>query len=188
MKRSFYILALFFLLTACSNKPTVNIDFNPKTNFEQLVSFQYPPNTDISVDSNPIMIHRIQSAIDHNLLARGLIKNDFIDNNSADITIKVKFSEQEKESNSSFSIGLGTARMGGSSRSSIGVNTSIPIDSNADIVTKITIDMSDASQAIWHGSDSYESDADMSSEQIDRAVSATVNALLDQFPPEKIKE
>jgi len=188
MKRLFFISFLFSLLAACSSKPTVNIDFNPNTNFQQFVSYQYSPETDISVDSNPIMINRIQTAIDTTLAVKGLTKHEFIDKNSADITIKVSFSEQEKQNNSSFSIGLGTSRMGGNSSSSIGVNTTVPINSNADIVTKIIIDMSDAHQAIWHGSDSYEARDDISIEQTNQAVNITVNNLLANFPPKKTQE
>jgi len=188
MKRLFFISFLFTLLAACSSKPTVYIDFNPNTNFQQFTSYQYSPETAISVDSNPIMINRIKTAIDTTLAEKGLTKHVFIDQNSADITIQVSFSEQEKQSNSSFSIGLGTSRMGGNSRSSIGVNTSVPINSNADIVTKIIIDMSDANKAIWHGSDSYETNADLTMEQTNQAVSATVKGLLANFPPHKSQE
>jgi hypothetical protein len=129
------------------------------------------------------MINRIQTAIDTTLIAKGLTKHDYVDKQSADITIKVSFSEQERQNNSSFSIGLGTSRMGGNSRSSIGVNTSVPINSDADIITKITIDMSDKHQAIWHGSDSFEVKGDLSMEQTDQAVYTTVNNLLANFPP-----
>tara|TARA_R110001583_G_scaffold39890_4_gene127835 strand:+ start:7132 stop:7698 length:567 start_codon:yes stop_codon:yes gene_type:complete len=188
MKRLLFISFTLFLLVACSSKPTANIDFNPDTNFQQFTSYQYSPQTDVSVDFNPIMIHRIQTAIDYNLAKIGLTKHVFIDKNSADITIEISFSEQEKQNNSSFSIGLGTSKMGGNSRSGIGVNTSVPFNSKADIVTKIIINMSDANQAIWHGSDSYETSADLSIEQVNEAVNTIVSNLLVNFPPEKIKK
>ncbi len=185
MKRFIFISFLFAFLSACSSKPTINIDFNPNTNFQEFTSYQFTPETDISVDANPIMINRIQTAIDTNLATKGLTKHEFVDKHSADITIQVSFTEQEKQNNSSFSVGLGTSRMGGNSRSSIGVNTNVPINSNADIVTKIIIDMSDVNQAIWHGSDSYEATGDLSLEQTNQAVYTTVNNLLTNFPPEK---
>lgn len=185
MKRFIIISFLFTLLTACSSKPTINIDSNPNTNFQQLTSYQFSPKTKVFVDTNPIMIHRIQTAIDTALAAKGLMKHEYTDRHSADITIQVSFKEQEKQSNSSFSIGLGTSRMGGNSRSSVGVNTSVPINSGADVVTKIIIDMSDANQAIWHGSDSYEAKTDLTTEQTNQAVLTTVNGLLAGFPPEK---
>ncbi len=188
MKQFLIISFLFTLLAACSSKPTINVDFNPNTNFQLFTSYQFSPNANTSVDANPIMINRIQTAIDTTLAEKGLTKHEYTDKNSADITIQVSFSEREKQNNSSFSIGLGTATMGGNSRSSIGVNTSVPINSKADIITKIIIDMSDVNQAIWHGSDSYEAKADLSMEQTNQAVYTTVNNLLVNFPPEKTPE
>jgi len=184
MKRFLIIPFLFTLLAACSSKPTINIDFNPNTNWHQFTSYQFSPITNSSVDTNPIMINRIQTAIETSLAAKGLAKHEYIDKHSADITIQVSFSEQEKQNNSSFSVGLGTSRMGGNSRSSIGVNTSVPINSDADIITKIIIDISDANQAIWHGSDSFDTKSDLSIEQTNQAVYTTVNSLLANFPPE----
>jgi hypothetical protein len=188
MKRLLFLSCLLSLLAACSNKPTVKIDFNPTTNFQQFNSYQFSPETDMSVDTNPIMIHRIQTAINTTLSVKGLTKHEFIDKHSADITIQVSFSKQEQQSDSSFSIGLGTSIMGGNSRSRIGINTSLPINSEADIITKIIIDMNDAKQAIWHGSNSYEAKSDLSIEQTDKAVKVTVDNLLANFPPEGNQE
>lgn len=177
-------LCILFSLLSCSNKPTVNIDFNQETNFQLFSSFQFSTQTNNSVDANPIMINRIQDAVDVALTNKGLKKRTFVDMNSADLTIYVTFSQQEKENNSSFSIGLGTSRIGGNSRGSLGVSTSVPINSEADIMTKIVIDMSDATHAIWHGSDSYEASGNLTMEETDNAVTATVNRLLANFPPQ----
>ncbi len=186
MKQLILISILLTLLAACSSKPTISIDFNPETNFKKFTSYQYSLETDKSIDANPIMINRIQTAIDNSLTIKGLTKHDYIDKNSADLTIHVRFSKKEKQSNSSFSIGLGTSRMGGNSRSSIGMNTNVPINAEADIITKIVIDMRDANQAVWHGSDSYEAGKEVTLEQTNQAVSATVSRLLANFPPEKL--
>ena len=186
MTRLLFIPLLFSFLAACSSQPKLDIDINPNTNFEKLTSYQFSPETKITVDSNPIMIHRIQTAIDQVLISKGLTKQEFSDKNSADITIQVNFSEHEKQNNSSFNVGLGTSRMGGNSRSSIGVNTNIPMNSNPDIVTKITIDMRDANEAIWHGSDKFQTGTDLSLEETNAAVNEIVNRLLLNFPPENI--
>lgn len=187
MTRLFVLPWLFSFLAACSSQPKLDIDINPDTNFEKLTTYQFSPESNITVDSNPIMIHRIQTAIDQVLTAKGLTKHQFIDQNSADISIQVNFSEHEKQNNSSFNIGVGTSRMGGNSRSSIGVNTNIPMNSNPDIVTKITIDMRDANEAIWHGSDKFQTGTDLSLEETNHAVNEIVNRLLVNFPPENTK-
>lgn len=183
MKKLITLCILFSLLSACSNKPTIHIDFNQETNFQLFNSYQFSTQVDNSVDANPVMISRIQSAVEYALANKGLKKHTFVDMNSADLTIYVSFSHKEKENNSSFSIGLGTSRIGSNSSGSIGVSTSIPIDSEADIITTIKIDMSNAKHAVWHGSDSYEATGNLSTEETDKAVAATVNRLLANFPP-----
>ncbi|WP_114326705.1 DUF4136 domain-containing protein [Candidatus Colwellia aromaticivorans] len=183
MKKLITLCILFCLLSACSNKPTIHIDFNKDTNFQLFSSYQFTPQVNNSLDANPIMINRIQSAVEVALASKGLKKQTFVDMDSADLTIDVNFSQKEKENNSSFSIGLGTSRMGSNSRGSVGVSTSVPINSEADIMTKIVIDMSNTKQAIWHGSDSYEATGNLSMEEKDKAVTATVNRLLASFPP-----
>jgi len=184
--RQIVVISIFFtLLTACSSKPTKNIDFDLQTNFTPFTSYQYSSNSDISLDANPIMINRIQTAIDKNLRSKGFTKHEYIDQHSADLTIHVSFSEQEKQNNSSFSIGLGTSVMGSNSRSSIGINTTIPINSDDDTIVKVMIDMSNIDNAVWHGSDCYQAKSDISIEQTDLAVYETVSRLLAQFPPEQ---
>jgi hypothetical protein len=177
-------LCILFSLLSCSNKPTVNIDFNQETNFQLFSSYQFSTQINNSIDANPIMINRIQGAVDLTLTNKGLKKRTFVDMNSADLTIYVTFSQQEKENNPSFSLGLGASIIGSNARGGLGVSTSVPINSEADIMTKIVIDMSDAKHVIWHGSDSYEASGDLSIEEKDNAVTATVNRLLANFPPQ----
>lgn len=185
MKQLLFMSLFCSLLSACSSKRTADIDFNPTTNFQQYSSYQYSPETEVSVDSNPVMIHRIKSAIDSIIESKGLTKQKFIDKNSAYITIKVSFTEHEKEHNSSFNIGIGTSKIRGNS--SIGVNTNIPINGNEKIITKIVIDMSNENQTIWHASDSYEAINNLTSEQKNQKVNTMINELLANFPPKKIK-
>jgi hypothetical protein len=183
MKKIITLSILFCLLSACSNKPTVFIDFNQDTNFQLFRSYQFSSQVNNSIDTNPIMINRIQNAVTSNLTNKGLIKSTFVDINGADLTIDVTFSQQEKENNTSFRIGLGTSMIGKNSRGSIGVSTSIPLNSEVDIITTIIIDISHAKQAIWHGSDSFETSDGASIEEKNKVITETVNKLLANFPP-----
>jgi len=184
------ILAVLALssLTGCSNKPSTTIDFNPKTNFASFTDFQFSPQQKTTLDANPVMTNRIQSAVEQSLSNKGLTKVNYIDNQSADITIKVYFNQQEKQNNSSFNIGFGTGRVSSHGGGSIGVSTSGPINSDAIIVTKITIDMSHDGKAVWHGVDNYEARNDLTAEEVNNAVSLTVNSILANFPPEKVTD
>jgi len=184
MKKTFILCVLFSLLSACSNKPTTDIDFNQETNFQIFKTYQFSNQIESSVDINPVMINRIQAAVEVALANKGLQKNTFIDMNSADLTIYVNYSHKEKENNASFSIGLGTSKIGSNSRGSVGISTNIPVNKIANIITKIIIDINDKRQAIWHGSDSYETVDDSSIEDINKAVTVTVNRLLANFPPQ----
>lgn len=184
MKKLITLCILFSLLSACGSTPTLQIDFNKETNFELYNSYQFSSQVNNSLDANPIMKSRIQNAVDNALAKKGLQKNALVDMKSADLTVSVTFIQLEKESNSSFSIGLGTAMLGSNSRGGVGVSTSVPLDSGADIITKIVIDISDEKHAIWHGSDSYEGRGDFTVQETDEAVIATVSRLLANFPPQ----
>jgi len=184
MKKSIAICIFLYQLSACSNKPTVHIDFNQDTNFQLFHSYQFSPHENYSVDANPIMINRIQRAVELILASKGFTKNTFVDTNSADLTIDVNFSQIETESNSSFSIGLGTSRIGSNAAGSLRVSTNVPINREGDLKTKIVIDMSHKKNAIWHGSDSYEASGDLSMEEMDNAVTITIMSLLVNFPPQ----
>lgn len=189
MKRSilsstfFYITSIVILLTGCSSKPTTYIDFNPNTNFSSLTSFQFSPAPKASLDGNPIMLSRIQSATEDTLLAQGLTKQEYLDFKSADLTIKVNFNQQVKPNNSSLSIGFGTGRVGNNGAGSIGVSTNVPLESDDILITQIIIDMSHNGIAVWHGKDSYEASRDVSSEELNNLVKLTVNTILANFPP-----
>ena len=106
----------------------------------------------------------------------------------ADLQINFHFTEQEKENNSSFSIGLGGSKIGGSGAAGVGLSTSVPIDSDATIMTKIFIDISHEGEAIWHGTDVFEGKGDMSFQDKALVITATVDRLLSNFPPKKLQE
>ncbi|MCW8834425.1 MAG: DUF4136 domain-containing protein [Colwellia sp.] len=174
------------LVTGCSTKPSTKIDFNPNIDFASFTSFQFGAKKKAALDANPIMSNRIQSAVEENLSKKDLTQITFVDSDSADLTVRVNFSQHEKANNSSFSIGLGTGRVSRSGGGSIGVSTNVPIDSDATVITKITIDMSHHGVAVWHGVDSYETSGELTVEEINNAVNLTVNRLLENFPPQKV--
>jgi len=179
------ITVLFtLLLTACSSDPTTKFDYNEKTNFSLFKSFQFVEQTTPDLDANPVMDNRIKQAIESALIRQLFTPQAEL----ADLQIEFHFTQQEKANNSSFSIGLGGAKIGGSGAASVGVSTSIPIDSDATIMTKIFVDISHDGEAIWHGTDVYEGKGDMSFQEKELVITATVNRLLSNFPPKKVQE
>ncbi|KGJ95561.1 DUF4136 domain-containing protein [Colwellia psychrerythraea] len=177
-------LLFLFLLAACSSEPSTKFDYNEKTNFSLFKSFQFVEKTSPDLDTNPVMDNRIKQAIESALIRQRFTAQAA----NADLQIKFHFSQQEKTNNSSFSIGLGGTKIGGSGAASVGVSTSVPIDSDATIITKIFIDISHNGKAIWHGTDIFEGKGDMPFQEKELAITATVNRLLANFPPKKAQE
>ena len=57
MKKLITLCILFSLLSACSNKPTIYIDFNQEIKFQLLSSYQFNTQVNNTLDANPIMIN-----------------------------------------------------------------------------------------------------------------------------------
>jgi len=74
---STFITAIFALslLASCSSKPSAKIDYNPKTNLSSFTSFQFSPKQKVTLDANPILTNRIQSAVEQNFSNKGVNKN-----------------------------------------------------------------------------------------------------------------
>ena len=52
------LIAILFtlLLTACSSEPTTKFDYNEKTNFSLLKSYQFVAQITPDLDANPVMV------------------------------------------------------------------------------------------------------------------------------------
>jgi len=186
MKKLIVLFMLTHLLSACSHKSTTQVDFNQDINFALFSTYQFSTHPNNSIDINPIMISRIQSAVENTLAKKGLRKHNYVSRSSAELTIFVTFSQEQLENNSSFTIGLGTSRVGSNSMGSIGISTSIPMNSESEVLTKIVIDISNEECAIWHGSDSYEASSNLAIEETDKAVADTVDRILKDFSPQAL--
>jgi hypothetical protein len=65
-------IAIGISLLSCGSKPTTHIDFNQETNFQSFSSYQFSTKVNNSLDANPIMINRIQGAVEVALAGKGL--------------------------------------------------------------------------------------------------------------------
>jgi len=171
------------LLTACVSSPTAKFDYNEKIDFSLFKNFHFIEHINNRVDANPVMDAHIEQAIKSALTRNFLThKSEF-----ADLQIKFHFSQQEKINNSSLSIGLGRGKIGGRGAASLGLSTNIPLKTDVTMLTKIFIDISHNNQAIWHGNDIFENKDEMPVKEKKQAITATVNRLLLNFPPQKIE-
>jgi|TARA_R110001583_G_scaffold12423_1_gene55235 hypothetical protein len=65
-------IAIGISLLSCGSKLTTHIDFNQETNFQSFSSYQFSTKVNNSLDANPIMINRIQGAVEVALAGKGL--------------------------------------------------------------------------------------------------------------------
>lgn len=167
------------LFSGCSTAPKPIIDFNSDTDFSRFTNFTINllplPK---SPNDNPILIANIEKSVQKQLLLKKLVYAS----SAAELTVSVSTKHTEKNNDSSFSIGLGTGRIGRSHSSSISLGTSIPIE-NSLHYTHVIIDISHNDQPIWHGRDLYESNPDHSPIHQRQLIDATVKRILDNFPP-----
>ncbi|MFT7007500.1 MAG: hypothetical protein ACJAXJ_002021 [Colwellia sp.] len=65
-------IAIGISLLSCGSKLTTHIDFNQETNFQSFSSYQFSTKVNNSLDANPIMINRIQGAVEVALAGKRL--------------------------------------------------------------------------------------------------------------------
>lgn len=172
-----FVTLIITLLSACQST-TTKVDYNKNTNFAQFKSFQLLEKNQTASNENPILRHRISSAIASQLEKQGFAHLE----NMADLSVNFYFSQQEQQDDSSFSIGFGGIGIGRHSSTGISIGTTIPLNSQADFLIQIVININHQGKVIWHGSDSYIAAQNVSPEQQDKLVQNTVNNMLKQFP------
>ena len=69
--RVFFILILMVLTASCSSVYNVTHDYNPNTDFSRFKSYDWLPMPE-SIQSDPITINRIKTAVNSELQAKGL--------------------------------------------------------------------------------------------------------------------
>ncbi len=169
---------LFFLLLGCQS-PKTTVDFDTSTNFKQFSSYQFEPTTEATVEVDQLTYDRIQNAITAELAQKPVRYSD----NNADLQISFFTVVEQKQNNSSFSIGLGGSSRSGSSATGVGLGTTIPIDGDINLYTKIVIDIKHQGKVIWRGSDGFEAEQDISPEERTKAINNVVAIILSQYPP-----
>jgi hypothetical protein len=174
------------LVQACATGARVQVDYDPKQNFQTLRSYAWAPTTDDSQRAkarDSLTEERIQSAVDANLAASGYKKADAV---QADFLVTYAITVEQRPSVSQSQMGVGVGRYGGSS--AIGFGYSFPLGSTNEPYTvgSLIIDILDAKQKrlIWRGVGEQALDAAQSPENRTARINATVKEILGRFPPE----
>jgi len=185
--RFHWIIALFVVLAmqGCANRLEVRVDYDPKENFETLKTYAWAPATDAERQEkarNSLMHDRIRAAIDTYLSAHGYqkvaeAKADFL------VTHTVTVKRQAQVYDSRVSIGYGRY----SYRSGVGIGFGFPATTHVEEyeVGTLIIDIINVSQnrLVWRGSGERILDEDATPEKRTEVINATVNEILNRFPP-----
>jgi len=177
------------LIQACATGARVQVDFDPKQNFQTLLSYAWTPKNEDAQQAktrDSLTEERIHSAVDANLVARGYKKVDAVE---ADFLVTYAITVEQRTSVNQSQVGVGFGRYGGSS--AIGFGYSFPVGSTNDAfaVGSLIIDILDAKQKrlLWRGIGEHTSAAEQSPEDRTTRINTTVNEILSQFPPEPAK-
>jgi hypothetical protein len=174
------------LVQACATGARVQVDFDPKQNFQTLHSYAWAPTTDDSQRAkarDSLTEERVHSAVDAHLAAKGYKKVDAV---QADFLVAYAITVEQRSSVNQSQVGVGFGRYGGSS--AIGFGYSVPVGSTNEpyAVGSLIIDILDAKQKrlLWRGIGEQALDAEQSPENRTARINTTVNEILGRFPPE----
>lgn len=178
MKR--FIILLTLLLVGCKSTP-VKVDYFEETDFSNFKQYYFAKQT---IEQNPdfpnqaLIRQRVKESIEANLEAKGF---EITSNNG--VKIEYLVSQSVKEPSSSFSIGLGSTNFGSSSSTSVGVGTTIPISSDSDIETFVTINFFESDKPVWSGTHMTGFGNSAPQNEKNTAIAVLVTEILKQYPP-----
>jgi ABC-type glycerol-3-phosphate transport system substrate-binding protein len=180
----FAIIALLILLAACSGIP-VSQDYEPATNFSTLKTYHWDPSVlsnEKNIKGDPLLDARIHKAIDRKLAAMGYVlkpntDTDFIVNYQTDMRQRLT----SDGPTTSFSFGFGSfGNFGG-----IGIGTGSTIRDEDEATLIINILSSKDNSLLWRGTSSRYVYHYNKPEELTKIINEHVDAILDQFPPNK---
>ncbi len=163
---------------------SVNVDYQPGTDFSVLKSFQVeekpvtmPDDTRVN---SPFILKRISEALKNHLILKGMSPSK----DKPDVIAKYHLGiKQELESDASgLSVGIGSA----TSHSAIGFVYGIPaseVATNENLMITIDVVKSTTKALLWRGSYTSRLEAGSTPESSTEQINAMVKAILDKFPP-----
>ncbi|TRX55773.1 DUF4136 domain-containing protein [Thalassomonas sp. M1454] len=180
IKHILLVLTITVTANACTST-SVTVDYDPETNFKQLSSYQMVATKEKNAEVDQLTADRIVAAIEAELDKKAINKA------SSDAAMQISYYTvlEQREKKSSFSIGIGGSNRSGSSSTGVGLGTTIPLDSNFNVYTQITIDIYQQDKLIWRGYDGFEAEQTISPQEKTQKINELVASILSQFPPAK---
>jgi Domain of unknown function (DUF4136) len=177
MKRSAAIGAALVLASASLLAQKTSFDFDKTANFAAFKTYALKDGTKVG---DPLIDDRISAAIDSQLAAKGLTKNDA----KPDVTVMYHVAFDKQKDITAYSTGGGpyAYRWGG------GWGTT-NVRVNEILVGTLVIDIADAnkSEVVWRGMGVKEVDVQAKAEKRDKNINNAVTKILKDFPPKPKK-
>jgi len=177
MKRSAAIGAALVLASGSLLAQKTSFDFDKTANFAAFKTYALKDGTKVG---DPLIDDRISAAIDSQLAAKGLTKNDA----KPDVTVMYHVAFDKQKDITAYSTGGGpyAYRWGG------GWGTT-NVRVNEILVGTLVIDIADAnkSEVVWRGMGVKEVDVQAKAEKRDKNINNAVTKILKDFPPKPKK-
>lgn len=177
MKRSAAIGAALVLASGSLLAQKTSFDFDKTANFAAFKTYALKDGTKVG---DPLIDDRISAAIDSQLAAKGLTKNDA----KPDVTVMHHVAFDKQKDITAYSTGGGpyAYRWGG------GWGTT-NVRVNEILVGTLVIDIADAnkSEVVWRGMGVKEVDVQAKAEKRDKNINNAVTKILKDFPPKPKK-
>jgi len=173
--KSLCVAALVLLLPALAAAQKTSFDFDKTADFSKYKTYALKDGTKVG---QPLIDNRITAAIQEQLAAKGLTKNDA----SPDIVVVYHVAFDKQQDITAYSSGYGGYgyRWGG------GWGTT-DVRVNEILVGTLVIDVADASkkEVVWRGMGVKEVDTQAKAEKRDKNITSAVTKILQNFPPKK---
>ena len=175
MARLITVAALVMLLPALALAQKTSFDFDKTADFAKFKTYSLKDGTKVG---DPLIDRRIVAAIETELAAKGLTKNDA----KSDLAVVYHVAFDKQKDITAYNSGYGGYgyRWGG------GWGTT-DVRVNEILVGTLVIDMADTAkkEMVWRGMGVKEVDTQTSPEKRDKSINSAVQKILKNYPPKK---
>ena len=179
MTRTMTVAALALLLPALALAQKTSFDFDKTADFTKFKTYALKDGTKVG---DPLIDRRIVTAIETELAAKGLTKNDA----TPDLAVVYHVAFDKQKDITAYNTGAGYGpyayRWGGGWGT-----TTTDIRVNEILIGTLVIDMADTTknEMVWRGMGVKEVDTQAKAEKRDKSISSAVQKILKNYPPKK---
>jgi len=180
MKALIAVAALVLLAPTMALAQKTSFDYDKAEDFSKMKTYALKDGTKVN---DPLVHNRIVAAMEAELAAKGLSKNDA----SPDIVVVYHLAFDKKQDITTFSTGTGGYGGYGYRYGGGWGTTTTDVRVNEILVGTLVIDVADAAkkEIVWRGMGVKEVDVQAKAEKRDKNIAGAVKKILANFPPKK---